>query len=179
MLNSWKDITVGQYMQLEGIKKNQEDRILLYFEIVAFLFNVDPRELTFNEYSVKIKEIAFMNEMPRLTKLSPEVELNGVKFKRTLDIDEITGGQLIDFSVVKHRNNLAELLAVLYINPEQNFNQRVKLIKEYETMDSAYPYISFFLNYLNELLTGIQKYLNPQVMTMEKTSLHRHKEVVT
>lgn len=152
------------------VADKEPNEMLRHFGMVAALYDVDVRELSIPEYRAKVQGLEFTNRMPVLDKLEPKFKLNGVEFTRIIDIDELSGGQLIDFTIIKERDNMAEILAVMYKHPTMNFKDRVKHIRDYETFEHAHPYMGFFLGYLKELLRGIQKFLKAQEMITKPVS---------
>ena len=153
-------------MELEMIKKIQVDELRMYLEIVGSVHGIDAGELTFGQYAKKLEAMSFLNNMPTSNKILNKIEINGEKFKRPTNVNDIKGGQFIDFAVVRERDNMAEILATLYQKDGWAFKQRLEWIKKYETMDSAFPYLSFFLDYLKRLSKVIHKYLNSQTNPM-------------
>lgn len=159
---TWKDVTVDKYMKLELIRKMQNSEIRKYIDIVGLFYEIeDPLEMTLEEYGKYIAHLGGIAELPkRAERVTNEVTINGKKFSRLVDVKNMSGGQFIDFSVKNSGNNFAEILAVLYQNKDMNFRERMNWIKKYETIDNAYPYLSFFLTYLKGSLKVFQSSLS-------------------
>ena len=151
---TWADVNIGKFMKLEMIKSLEITKVEKYIEMVGLFYDIDdPRELTMAEYG---KYLAHMEGVQTLPPIATELEVqhvvNGKTFERLIDVNQMTGGQFIDFSVIKNENSLDKTLAVLYRNDEMSHKQRSMWIKEHETVEGAYPYVSFFLRCINKSL---------------------------
>lgn len=172
---TWNDVNIGKFMKLEYIKSIEVTTVEKYIEMVGLLYDIDdPKELTMEEYGQYLEAMSGITQLPPMaTNLKPETEVKGKKFNRLIDVNKMTGGQFIDFSVIRKNNNLHEMLAVLYRSDDMSFRERADWIKEHETVANAYPYLSFFMNSTLRLLTPIQAFSPTQVKKKMKPLVHR------
>ena len=169
---TWKDISIGLFMKMELIKSIESSKVHKYIEIVGLLYGIkDPRELTMEEYGKYVVAMAALRVLPPTAKtMTTETTVNGKKFTRVIDINKLTGGQFIDFSVMREANKTNELLAILYDNPDMDFRQKCNWIKEHETVENAIPYINFFMVSMKELQKRTHQF---SVATKTKTKRPR------
>lgn len=165
---SWKDITLRQYVQLlqltEGLNSEDELEIINYrLKQVAILnpeYSVeDLQKLTLSQLKEYFDSIEFINTDPVLENCK-ELKIDGKKYTFQ-DFKYITLEQWIDCEKFSNLNNAHKLIAIFYIKPEEYTPQELDIVSEWLLDAPATKYfwsISFFLFIHHALELAIKRY---------------------
>jgi len=141
----WKDITLGQWNRLKGLDMTDLDDQITATEILLG-FNAD--DLTWVEYSKKVKALDFLGtEIPK-TIIRKTYTLNGRVYETKVNLQELTVARYMDFTNLAPKGELEKILAVVLI-PEGKTYGDYDLEQVYEDIRSmnmvdAYAVFNFF-----------------------------------
>jgi len=115
-VNSWSDITVGQYQEMMLVQKETE--IGKFIEMIAIALDCDPqdiREMPYKDYSELQAKMSFISEEPK-REVQQWFNLNGVWYGLEPDMSLITAGVFIDSEQFRQDPivNLHNTLALIY-----------------------------------------------------------------
>ncbi len=180
-VNSWSDITVGQYQEIMLVES--ENEIRRFIEQVAIVLDMDPediRNLPIAEYQTLRKNMNFLKEDPEHTVVN-KFEIDGVKYGLEPDLSLITAGVFIDAEQFQQEPtvNLHNTLALIYrpiikeegdkyeIEPHKarGFEARAQLFKEKLTIDVVLGTVLFFSIIGTRLSIAFLESFNEEVLT--------------
>lgn len=149
----WKDITLNKFKEIQSILEGEEDdltkKVYLYASLTGEQIEVVrdiPLGIFLKAYS---KECVFLEQ--KMPQYIPEFwEFNGVKYKITTQINELSAGQYIDLKEYgKVQSDIHKVMAVLCYDGEaydgKTHEERSKLFNEFMPITIAAPLSAFFL----------------------------------
>ena len=150
----WKQITLSKFTEIQSILKSDDDdltkKVYLYALLSEKLIE-EVREIPLGEFLKQYSEaLQFISEpIPQVIPLAWEHE--GVVYKITTAINELTAGQYIDMKeYAKNPNDLHKVMAVLCYDGEKyngtTHEERAKLFNEFMPITIAAPLSAFFLD---------------------------------
>lgn len=111
MINNYKDLTLGKYLQLREIDPTC-DEMDIQVQMLSILSDKDEEEildLPLPEYRKLVGQTAFLVEQPVAGKTPPrEITVNGRKYSVLRDAKEMTAGQYIDYQNYISDTSVAE-----------------------------------------------------------------------
>ncbi len=166
MPQSWDEVTVKQYLLLQDNKKfnNKIDQEINNISILSNAPIEEVRELFIDDFNQAVKSMAFMNS-PIPENVKWRFTLNGKKYEFIMTADEMTAGQMADFTTVsqegKPEDSMHKLLAcaVLVDGKYQGYTKICNEIYEHMPISIALPYYLFFYEVGKRLPEGILTYL--------------------
>lgn len=116
-IESWKDITVGQLIEIRKLNiENNADSIATQSALIRILYGENAENLSFVDYMDKVMEISNALNSPLKGEYKAEFELGGIEFKAK-PIEEFSTREFTDFDTLARENNdenLPMLLALIY-----------------------------------------------------------------
>lgn len=115
-VNSWSDITVGQYQEMMLVQSDSE--ITKFIETISIALDTDPqtiRQIPLREYKDLQAQMAFIKEEPLLN-IVERFEFKGVRYGLEPDMQLISTGVFLDAEHFKNDPipNLHRTLALIY-----------------------------------------------------------------
>lgn len=189
-VNSWSDITVGQYQEMNMIQS--ESQITKFIEMMSIALDCDPqeiRDLPISEYKTLQEKMQFISKEPDLD-IRKTFEINNRKYGLIPDMNLITGGEFLDAEQFKldPMANLHYTLALIYrpvisedeegykiaAHKSEGFELRAELFKNELSIEIVLGAVLFFSLLVMEssidLLGSLEKELTKQVETMKTTT---------
>lgn len=150
---TWSEITLSKFTEIQSILKSDDDDLTKKVYLYSLLTGIrieDVREIPLGEFLKQYSEaLQFISEP--IPQVIPLVwEHNGVAYKITTAIHELTAGQYIDLKeYAKNPNDLHKVMAVLCYDGEKyngtTHEERAKLFNEFMPITIAAPLSAFFL----------------------------------
>lgn len=141
----WSDITLRQFKGLKGLDLKDLDDQITAAEI---LLGINADNLTWIEFSKKVKALDFLDkEIPR-TIIRKSYELNGRKYITKVNLQELSVARYMDFCNLAPTGDYEKILAVVLI-PEGKEYGDYDLDQVYNdilgmSMVDVYSVFSFF-----------------------------------
>lgn len=115
-VNSWADITVGQYQEMMLVES--ENEVTKFIECISIALDCDPqeiRDLPYKDYSLLQSKMSFIGHEPTKD-VQSIIEIDGVRYGLEPDMSLITAGVFIDAEQFKQDPivNLHNTLALIY-----------------------------------------------------------------
>jgi hypothetical protein len=155
---TWSQITLGKFREIQDIISDESTdeltkKVYLY-SLLSGKKIEDVRELPLGEFLAAYgKELEFLSEP--IPQVIPQYwEHEGIKYKVTAEISELTAGQYIDFKEYsKEKDNIHKVMAVLCYDGKYDgskHEERSKLFNENMPITIAAPLTTFFLDLWKE-----------------------------
>ena len=201
-IESWTDITIGQYQEIMSIQSDNE--ITKFVESMAICLDIDPQEirtLSFTDYKEMQSKMIFLSKEPESTVVD-RFEIDGIEYGLMPDMTLISAGEFIDAEQFKNDSmeNLHNLVALLYrpitktfddgtyeieLHKPQGFERRANLFRDKVSIEIVLGAVLFFsllamessLSFLDSLTQKIAKEMTPTQKTKTKTTRTRTKKV--
>lgn len=156
----WGDITIAQHKAILALYdkyKDEDDDLMFAYEMVAIAYNKPIEWLN----SMKIKEandyvnsLAILNERPKARVAKSHYILNGHKYKTTMNLQEVSTSQYIDFQQMadKSREMPAEFLSIILVPAGKEYgegydiSQVVHDIENYMSVEDCLGLSAFFFD---------------------------------
>lgn len=184
--NSWNEISVGEYIELVSILRDEElDEVEINNYILSLLSGLDVREiraLELNSFKELLKSIHFLRTEPT-SKIRKSYNIDGVEYMTTLRLDKVTTGQYMDLQAMTTTpdsilENMSKILAVFLIPKGKKYGEYdvlevANIIDSKFMIEDAYA-LTFFFSTLNQkLLKCSQDYLISMKKKAEKKKLKK------
>lgn len=178
-IESWKDITVGQLIEIKKLDlDNKANTLATQSSLIKILYGEDAENLPFEVYMDKVLEITNAFSTPLKGEYKPVVELCGKVYK-AVPIEEFTTREFTDFDTLareNNENNLPVLLALIYRSDDEHIESNyAEAIKEKgnlfsQNMDAvtAVGAVGFFTN-------ALLRYLKTTVLSSEAARMMMEK----
>lgn len=160
-IESWADITIGQYQEIMSIET--ENEITKFVETVAIVLDIDPaeiRSLSLADFRELQRTMSFISKDPD-TQMVNRVEIDGIDYGLIPDMSIITAGEFIDAEQFKTdaMTNLHFLVALLYrpitknlpdgsyeieLHKPQGFERRANLFRDKVSIEVVLGAVLFF-----------------------------------
>lgn len=159
---NWKDITFGQYIELQSIWDAAENDLLdKSIAALSVIYKEDASKWSLSKFNLKIKEMEFVNTQIRTTK--PKSKYG--QYRVDLDLSEINMGQWIDFENFRKNDDKTGILSVFMRPDGKDYldGYDVNKVRQYiENEMSAVDVMSlyaFFLRFQENYMIISQLYL--------------------
>lgn len=175
MINSYKEMTIKQYIEMTGIVGMDLPQFNINMELIKFITGKTTEEvmpLEIPEYKKLLKSIEWTAIRPD-SKVSEHFTIDGVKYVTTWRLQDVTAAQFIDLSTFTKdksliNENLHNIMAVLCREDGTKydgatFKDRAELFRNKMTMDLVFPLSAFFLKLLQDSLRLIQSSLDQEI----------------
>jgi len=193
-IESWADITIGQYQEIMSIQTDNE--ITKFVETVSICFDTDPaeiRSLSLSDFRELQSKMSFLREDPE-SEVVNIIEVNNIEYGLIPDMNVITAGEFIDAEQFKINpmENLHNLVALLYrpitkklsdgqyeidLHKSQGFEKRADLFQNNVSIQIVLGAVLFFSLLATELsvsfLTSLQQKMNLETEQKKKTKTTR------
>lgn len=177
LCQSWNDVTVRQFIDLQNINPDQDD-LELQLAIISVLSGKSVDELS----NIPIQElksnfrVGFVFELPRAELLPTNIKINGKHYRINYRIDKLKGGEYIDLKNYTKTNdvaiqNLHKILSLFIIPVKKKWfwktdiaetieqrNEKAQEILNHLSIAVAYPMSVFFWKLFRNSISGIQDY---------------------
>lgn len=160
----WKDITIARHKAIMDVYRDYEiyekdDELQLLYDLTTAVYGKPKDWLD----KMKVKEanewantLAFINETPRVKVAKGEYTLNGHRYKVSMNMQEITTAQYIDFQQMadKADDMPAEFLSIILIPDGHKYNDGYDIskvvydIENYMSVEDCLSLSAFFLSLL-------------------------------
>lgn len=167
----WKDITLGQYIQIMNIDKNQSDTDVA-IDLVGTVYNCNADELPIDEFKSKLASIDLNGEIP-IVKVRNSYKINGREY--TLGITSApTVAQFYDYQdLLRKKSDFNKLLipilipkGIKYGSENHDFEQCEKDFLSLPIID-AVSITNFLIASWEVLLTTFQQSMEKEIRTNE------------
>lgn len=183
-LKQLSELTIKEYYEYKELIEMKEPDILGIFE----LFGLDARDMPFDEFEKKSREIKDMQLPTR--GVHKYYKINGKKYKACLNHLKASAGQFIDFQAYMKDFKIEEVLSVFLIPMKKNMFSWTKLkyndgydvlevqkdILNYMTIGEANELSNFFLISSTQLLKVMKQSLEKREFKMRKKKLKLQKQ---
>lgn len=158
----WKDITIARHKAiLEVYKKyeNDPEDALFAYDLATAVYGKEENwmdDMKVSEANEWVSTLAFVNERPKPRTAKGEYILNGHKYKVTMNMQNITTNQFIDFQQMadQSREHPAEFLSILLIPKGHKYNDGYSIedvvydIENYMSVEDCMGLSAFFFKLL-------------------------------
>ena len=99
--NSWEEITLNDFIQLQQIIQSEIDETYMMSNIVSLLTGKTLNEiesLPLSYYKTLTSQLDFLNEKPPRNERKDIYTINGTEYVLKADVTEISTGQYLDFT---------------------------------------------------------------------------------
>lgn len=185
---SWANVTLKQYCILKEIQDDPDiDQATKDIDMICLLSGLkygQVLELTLKDKQAALKSLTFLQSFDSIKKkINPYFLLKGKWYKIALNMQDITGGQLIDLMTFlkepdKAIENIHNVFAVIasplkYGLYKQKYNgethaARAKLFFESLTIEKTYPVMVFFCQISDHLVIALENYTKNKIAHMKK-----------
>lgn len=193
MKNSYKDITLSEYIQIVDVLNSDLDELDKYVGLISILKNETLESIIDKPASVILelsKDLSFLNELPSdKVKLTNELTLNNQLYFVNLKINDMTTEDFIDYIKIDKSNVLENLDKVLslFLKPvikiEKNILGKKKYIfdetiskleiaeeiQNHLNIEIAYSYMVFFYQLSKILQMNTNIYLAKNLKKIMKS----------
>lgn len=177
-IESWADITIGQYQEMMLIEtENDITRFIQQISIALDIDSEDIRKLSLLEFKKLQENMAFLSQKVEAD-LSPIIEIDGKKYGLIPDMGTVDAGTFIDAEQFKEDTivNLHNLVALIYRpvikqdgdeyeierHKAEGFERRANLFKEKVSIETVMGAVVFFSSVATELSINLLTYLADQ-----------------
>lgn len=187
-VNSWQDITVGQYQEMMLVET--ENEITRFIECISIALDCDPqeiRDMPYSEYQTLQAKMSFISKEPQ-NEITTIIEIDGVEYGLEPDMKLITTGVFIDAEQFKQDPivNLHNTLALIYrpittkkgieyeIEPHrsQGFERRANLFRDRVSIETVIGATLFFSLLGMELsIHSLESFTNQMVQEMDQMKM--------
>ena len=183
MKKSWKDISIGDYYQIQEIMNDTTlDNMDREMSLFALLYDITLEEAyntPVNVFAQKMGKLTWVWEKPKPEVVADTYSINGVKYKTLLAPDTMTTAQYIDFknTLPGCEDHLEQMLSIFLVpeGKEYNTNYDIKQVEadilEYFPITSCMGLCAFFLIWSRawtEVLTDYSRKMLKTAMRKEK-----------
>lgn len=109
MITSYKDLSIGKYLELTEILKDETDDLEIQCELLSILSDMDYDSivsLPLAEYQRMVSQTAFLLEKPKVNKSIPsKIKIGGKTYCITKDVASINVAQYIDYQTYSKQGN--------------------------------------------------------------------------
>lgn len=173
MIKSYNELTVGKYVEIRELLKQDLEELDLQVEILGVLNDMsveDIMRLPLPEYSEYVRMSAFLTEKPKTKADCPKkITINERKYYVVKKAEDLTAAQYIDYQNYMKMNDpdskLAEILSIFIIPEGKKYGEDydiaevVKDIKEYLPIIVGFNICFFFRKKQAESIERILIYL--------------------
>lgn len=197
-IESWYDITIGQYQEMMLIESTNE--ISKFIQQISIALDIDQekiRAMSLNEFNDLQTKMSFLSQSVN-SEVVPIIEVNGRKYGLIPDMSTVDAGTFIDAEQFKEDTiaNLHNLVALIYRpvirqdgddyeierHKAEGFEKRANLFKDNVSIEIVMGAVLFFSAIATELSISLLTYLANQhqkeiEIPTKKTTQRRTKKV--
>lgn len=163
----WSNVTIEKYLELNdaiNAEGHELDKRMRIITVMEGLTVEQVEAMTISQINIYLKKYNFLlKEIP--TKLVTSLEIDGIKYKGTVETKKLTGGQFIDLSEFLKKEplqNIHNVMAVLFLPKGEvygssDFSERADLFYRKMPISVAFPVFVFFSKVLTRLSPFISK----------------------
>jgi len=160
MINNYNDLSVGKYLEIRKVLKQQgQEELDMQAQVMAILQDKSVEEVlnySLPKYSEYVRQMDFLGEKPVNKAECPRhLNINGKKYDVIRKIEEINAAQYIDYQTFLKSEDpdskLAEILSIFIIPEDKKYADGYDIvdvisdIKEYLPITIALNICFFFL----------------------------------
>lgn len=133
--DSWDDVTIDQFQEISGLTTEDTDRTI---DVISILIDEDPeivRMFDLNTFSQLIGLLGWTNSMPNDAVYKTILSVEGEEYGMISKLTSLSIGEWIDLEhyVKSPIENIHFIMSILYRPLITAFNDRDRLIEEYDT----------------------------------------------
>lgn len=141
----WSDISLGKFSEIESIVKSDMSEIDKHTYILTILTESNLKEieeLPIAEYSRLIREMDFINHIPKV-EIRDEYVINGKEYVLCTNIQKLTAAQFIDFQELYKdlENNKHKILALLLVPKGKKYEEGYDVDKVADEIDQHFSIV--------------------------------------
>lgn len=178
MIDSWKNITVGKFLQLSAIGElHNVDKTIERISVLSDLPKETILDMPIDEVTEMAEKVKFLYSEPHPNIVRRKYELNGKTYKLLKNVNEMTTAQYIDFSEFNKdpKNNIIEILSIVLVPEGHIYGKGYDLDKAKEDitnfllLEDALAIAAFFLTLCKIYLRFSLRSLERKVKKVPKT----------
>ena len=179
MIDSYKTLTLGKFMELQKIDWASMEEIDIQVKMLSVLSDMDEDEILkmpLNEYSKMVNNTAFLSKQPEISKNIPDkIKINDKTYVLVKDIKKMTAGQYIDYQQYLAANDFNFYLPYIlscFIIPkgktygDYDIEEVVETIKNNLSVEEALSISGFFMKKFRTSIKAILLYLDWKIKKM-------------
>ncbi len=179
MIDSYKTLTLGKFMELQKIDWASMEEIDIQVKMLSVLSDMDEDEilkLPLDEYSKMVNKTAFLSKQPEITKNIPDkIKINDKTYVLVKDIKKMTAGQYIDYQQYLAANDINFYLPYIlscFIIPkgktygDYDVDEVVDVLKNNLSVEEALSISGFFMKKFRSSIKAILFYLDWKIKKM-------------
>jgi hypothetical protein len=168
--NSWDEVTVGQFQELQNLDTKSKDYSL---NVASILLDKDPEEI--RKYDVtsadKIsRHLEWVMQMPSEDSYKQQIVVEGKTYTLIENLNKFSNGEWFDMEdyLEDKDTNLHYLFAMFYRLPGEEYSgskckERGRLFSEKVNIGDVYGCLVFFSNVAKRSMITTQVYLMDQI----------------
>lgn len=181
MIDSYKTLTLGKFMELQKIDWASMEEIDVQVKMLSILSDMDEDEilkLPLDEYSKMVNKTSFLSKQPEISKNIPDkIKINDKIYVLVKDIKKMTAGQYIDYQQYLAANDINFYLPYIlscFIIPkgktygDYDIEEVVETIKNNLSVVEALSISGFFMKKFRTSIKAILLYLDWKIKKMMK-----------
>lgn len=179
MIQSWSDMTIGQFMkihQLQTMGYEEDELVLRTAAVLAGIAYDDLLEMPVSKTKEYTQGLSFLLEKPRTNIAKKKYTLNGTEYNVCLNMEKLTTAQYIDFQnyAANIDDNLDKLIAVLFIPKGHKYNDGYEKedverdIRDYLCVEDGLGLSAFFFNLYKISIRFMLRYLGRMLVKLKK-----------
>lgn len=167
--NSWEDITIKDFEDIEAIQKTSDDYVDKYIKIIAVLSGLNEKDvldINWNFLRSLEDQISFLSDEPVKSIPDNYYTINGIKYKVLSDIGNIKAGQWIDIVNWQKQKNksINDFLSIIMLPVGEEYSIDVYSRNQKELycnmkIVDALNISNFFLILYESIIKGLERYL--------------------
>lgn len=179
MINSYKTLTLGKFMELQKIDWASMEEIDVQVKMLSVLSDMDEDEilkLPLEEYSKMVNKTSFLLKQPEISKNIPDkIKINDKTYVLVKDIKKMTAGQYIDYQQYLAANDINFYLPYIlscFIIPkgktygDYDVDEVVDMLKNNISVEEALSISGFFMKKFRTSIKAILFYLDWKIKKM-------------
>jgi len=132
--DSWDDVTIGQFQEINSLTSEDHERTI---DVISILIDEDPeliRKFDVSTFTTLINMLTWTNEMPSDANYKPIITIGDEQFGLVPKLQNLTVGEWMDLDTLLKdpMTNMHQVMSVLYRPLVTAFNDRDRLIDEYD-----------------------------------------------
>lgn len=179
MIDSYKTLTLGKFMELQKIDYKSMEEIDIQVKMLSVLSDMDEDEILkmpLNEYSKMVNNTAFLSKQPEISKNIPDkIKINDKIYVLVKDVKKMTAGQYIDYQQYLAANDFNFYLPYIlscFIIPkgktygDYDIEEVVDILKNNLSVEEALSISGFFMKKFRTSIKAILLYLDWKIKKM-------------
>lgn len=179
MIDSYKTLTLGKFMELQKIDWASMEEIDVQVKMLSILSDMDEDDilkLPLDEYSKMVNKTVFLSKQPEINKNIPDkIKINDKIYVLVKDVKKMTAGQYIDYQQYLAANDFNFYLPYIlscFIIPkgktygDYDVDEVVDVLKNNISVEEALSISGFFMKKFRTSIKAILFYLDWKIKKM-------------